>query len=99
MTTIDDGGPAFPWREEDGEGGYDMHRGMSLRAWLAGQALVGLLSEVSDGSGGFPRDDPRKPYEGAKETYTDMRRAEIKRYATDACALADAVIAALKGTP
>ena len=100
MTTIDDGGPAFPGSaNQNNEYSDTMHRGMSLRAWLAGQALVGLLSEVSDGSGGFPRDDPRKPYEGAKETYTDMRRAEIKRYATDACALADAVIAALKAAP
>ena len=38
------GGPAFPWREEDGEGGYNQHEGMSLRDWFASQALVGITS-------------------------------------------------------
>lgn len=37
-----DGGPAFPWREEDGAGGYCQHVGMSLRDWFAGQVLSGL---------------------------------------------------------
>jgi hypothetical protein len=36
MSTIKDGGKAFP------SGSYD--KGMSLRDWFAGQALVGLLS-------------------------------------------------------
>jgi hypothetical protein len=38
------GGPAFPWREEDGAGGYDQHVGMSLRDWFAGQAMNGFIS-------------------------------------------------------
>jgi hypothetical protein len=38
------GGPAFPFREEDGAGGYDQHVGMTLRDYLAGQALVGITS-------------------------------------------------------
>jgi len=42
---IEDGGPAFPWREEDGAGGYYQHVGMSLRDWFAGQALLWCLSE------------------------------------------------------
>lgn len=37
-----DGGPAFPWREEDGAGGYNQHVGMSLRDWFAGKALAGM---------------------------------------------------------
>jgi hypothetical protein len=41
---IEDGGPAFPLREEDGGGGYYQHVGMSLRDWFAGQALAGWLA-------------------------------------------------------
>ena len=41
MTTIDDGGPAFP-QEYTGNGAW---KGMSLRAWLAGQALNGVMSD------------------------------------------------------
>lgn len=40
---IDDGGPAFPssvYRTDD----PGPQRGMTLRAWLAGQALVRLIS-------------------------------------------------------
>jgi len=36
---MNDGGGAFPW-----DGGPLVERGMSLRAWLAGQALNGLLA-------------------------------------------------------
>ena len=43
MSASKNGGPAFPWREEDGQGGYDQHVGMSLRDWFAGQALAGAL--------------------------------------------------------
>lgn len=59
-----DGGPVFPteWRNDgdrnasapDGEvvppGGSVMLPGMSLRAWLAGQALIGELASQSDDS-------------------------------------------------
>ena len=41
------GGPAFPWREEDGAGGYDQHVGMSLRDWFAGQALFGIMANYT----------------------------------------------------
>jgi hypothetical protein len=37
--TIDDGGPAYPVPGTP----YTNAQGMSLRDWLAGQALVGLL--------------------------------------------------------
>ena len=38
------GGFAFPWREEEGDGSYHQHVGMTLRDYLAGQALVGITS-------------------------------------------------------
>jgi hypothetical protein len=41
-----DGGSAFP---SHGSMGEVEHRGMSLRDWFAGQALVGLLANVEDG--------------------------------------------------
>lgn len=47
MTTIDDGGPAFPTNAvTDGFGRLEKlpHPGMSLRVYFAGQALVGILS-------------------------------------------------------
>lgn len=45
--SIDDGGPAFPGKTEysySGGAGFDYHGGMSLRDYLAGQAIIGLLS-------------------------------------------------------
>lgn len=40
MTTpVNDGGPAFPNKDEFGS----MIPGMSLRDWFAGQALIGLM--------------------------------------------------------
>ena len=44
MSKINDGGPAFP-NVPDGAGGkfYDWDRGMTLRDWFAGQALIGLI--------------------------------------------------------
>ena len=50
-TKIDDGGPAFPQDDyPDRDPGLDEHpgRGMSLRDWFAGQALVGLLTSHRD---------------------------------------------------
>lgn len=47
MSTPNDGGPAFPWREEDGAGGYNQHVGMSLRDWFAGQVLCGLHANTT----------------------------------------------------
>ena len=42
MTTINNGGPAFPRHA------YDGHDGMTLRDWFAGQALAGLLRDGID---------------------------------------------------
>jgi hypothetical protein len=41
MNTINNGGPAFP--TVNSQGGF-MGAGMSLRAWLTGMALQGILS-------------------------------------------------------
>lgn len=38
MTTKDDGGPAFPVAQDE------FTTGMTLRAWLTGQALAGLCA-------------------------------------------------------
>ena len=45
---IDDGGPAFPMSCT--RDGYmpNVPEGMSLRDWFAGQALAGLLANVSN---------------------------------------------------
>ena len=41
-------GPAFPYCEQDGQGGYEQHQGMSLRDYFAGKALAGLLASGED---------------------------------------------------
>lgn len=43
MAMIDpgDGGPAFP-----GQGLFQFHTGMSLRAWYAGQAMAGMAGAM-----------------------------------------------------
>jgi hypothetical protein len=43
MSTINDGGPAFPF---DGYG--ERVPGMTLRDWFAGQALAGLLAHTGE---------------------------------------------------
>ena len=44
MSTIDDGGPAFPCSFT---GQREEHHGMSLRDWLAGQAMAAIISKMS----------------------------------------------------
>ena len=45
MTTRDDGGQAFPCAGFDGPDGHeDGECGMTLRDWMAGMAMQGLLS-------------------------------------------------------
>ena len=48
-----DGGPAFP--RAYAENAYGDERGMSLRDWFAGQALLGIMSDLSNLSGEVPR--------------------------------------------
>jgi hypothetical protein len=45
-----DGGPAFPFREQDGEGGYERFPGMSLRDYFAAAAMQGMMA-CPDGDG------------------------------------------------
>jgi hypothetical protein len=42
---INDGGPAFPFREQDGEGGYQRFPGMSLRDYFAAAAMTGIIGQ------------------------------------------------------
>lgn len=57
----DDGGPAFPTTKPlDGWG--DPNRGMSLRDWFAGQALIGLLSATSHPKSTGPSQEPAEVY-------------------------------------
>jgi hypothetical protein len=68
MSTINDGGPAFPFQD-----GYGRVSGMTLRDWFASQALVGLIADPSrDGS-----TDDRARYAYA---YADamLRAREVK---------------------
>ena len=50
MTTIDDGGLAFPCPLGESCEWHHGQSGMSLRDWFAGQALVGLLAEAAKGN-------------------------------------------------
>ncbi len=51
MTTINDGGPAFPIPNDPNPGAYEAHPGMSLRDWFAGQALCSIPMRSWDASG------------------------------------------------
>lgn len=47
---IEDGGPAFPCEQhetQDGTWNQTFERGMTLRDWFAGQALAGLLGNLT----------------------------------------------------
>ena len=48
MKKIDTGGPAFPveWYKEDGE--VILQRGMTLRQYYKGQAIIGILSGLTE---------------------------------------------------
>jgi hypothetical protein len=41
---INDGGPAFPFGVDYGDGGYEQFHGMSLRDYFAAAAMTGLLA-------------------------------------------------------
>jgi len=74
MTTINDGGPAFPFASDT----IGHCSGMSLRDWLAGQALIfaGVVA-----SGGV-----HKPYGSIESLHKEM--------AEDCYSIADAMLAA-----
>ena len=52
MTRRPDGGPAFPHaaiiKDEKDNYRAEIHPGMTLRDWFAGQALAGLMSNCDD---------------------------------------------------
>ena len=39
--------PAYPYRDEDGGGGYEQFTGMTLRDYFAAQALAGAMTHRS----------------------------------------------------
>ena len=47
-TQIKDGGPAFPFKEEDGAGGFTQYNGMTLRDYFAWKAFAGIMSSYSN---------------------------------------------------
>lgn len=77
------GGLAFPVVYHDGDG-QRYHNGMSLRDWLAGQALIGLLAEPvpEGGSAAVYILSGRSTFEGSYE----------ERFACAAYKLADAML-------
>lgn len=76
MSTVDDGGPAFP--TGDGVGSDEEktvtftgeHRGMSLRDWFAGQALVGRQCPIPNDA------DERARFAGIYYAMADAMLAE-----------------------
>ena len=47
MSTINDGGSAFPFQCQGPTTAPEIYYGMSLRDWFAGQALAGILAADS----------------------------------------------------
>lgn len=87
MSTINDGGPAFP----RSDAGYSPTQdGMSLRDWFAGQTLAGLISSAEEHYPG-PRGDP-----GALKEWSDSVDARWAKYCYK---MADAMIAAREAKP
>jgi len=83
--SVNDGGPAFPFDEKEGDGThYHSHGGMALRDWFAGQALAGFCANPS----GPHRLDPEIGF-----GLVDCDTCDVADYAYD---LADAMLAARK---
>lgn len=83
---IDNGGAAFPLFFGEIEG---YSKGMSLRAWLAGEALSGVTA--------LPDDSVYcTPNKLALDEWRALRRKKLAEYCVG---MADAVIAALKEQP
>lgn len=48
-STINDGGPAFPWEDyHETTGLPGPHSGMTLRDWFAGQAMKGIIEACTN---------------------------------------------------
>lgn len=90
MTTINDGGPAFPtdsWERPAEYADQMLVRsgGMTLRAYLAGRAMAGLMARPDE------RVCPTDRLNGFKEWRAEMLQANARL----CCAMADALIAEL----
>ncbi len=72
---INDGGPAFPFREQDGEGGYQRFPGMFLRDYFAAAALTGMLSDPDAGKVDW-KDLTEEAYEAADAMLAARERKE-----------------------
>ena len=80
-----DGGYAFHWKEEDGQGGYVDHRGMTLRDYFAAKALSGYSAQ----------EDARTPQTPGEKENIEAWRDKICGQDADYCyRMADAMIAA-----
>ena len=82
----DDGGAAFPYREDDGMGGYVDHFGMTLRDYFAAAALTGLLA-----SGNYTFYTLREDPEMKVIYYDDSKKLKIAAI-VNAYKVADAMI-------
>lgn len=53
--STNDGGPAFPFTVENGDGSFTHYKGASLRDWFAGMALQGMLANTDDSDAALHR--------------------------------------------
>lgn len=89
MSTIKDGGPAFPWNEKNSDGShYHGNPGMSLRDYFAARFAAAMMTATSADSD-HPNPDYRREAEGP--TVAD-------RVAAIAYQLADAMLRARGNT-
>lgn len=97
MTTIDDGGPAFPV-----PGNPATMPGMSLRDWFAGQAMASLVQHqhVTEN---LPPENADEVAQAKRYCFTNssffMGCGDLKELAEQAYRVADAMLAARKVTP
>ena len=90
------GGPAFPWREEDGEGGYNQHVGMTLRDYFAAAALAALGAELARAIASAEREDGTNWEDSMYPRFNDLEglTCSAGNMATSAYHIADAMLAA-----
>jgi hypothetical protein len=96
-TPINDGGPAFPVPDVECANGQIQYgsSGMTLRAWLAGKAMAGILSQSPSGFFAPKRSLWEACWNKAKEEGGDIKEMGEVLAATS-CMFADALIAELE---